>query len=1302
MKKISNTLDNDSIISDANDIKIDNNNTLIKSEKEFNSKTKVKEIESKDQFDKKLNQMSKINTHNLSKRIEFKNTKNKLQVLKTIEEHTKAMKSEIMNSKLAVKQDLLNKNNVLMESASKSIKSINNLFNDFKIYLKNNPDKVYQLSNIKAKYKNNENNFKNTKEKGNVNFNKNKDELKESNYNTITTNTKNMNMGLNMNKLKQDLNSVKNEFITNLHSNISTNNLNGNSINNQMCYNMNFTNENHCQNEFNSNVHSNIGYFNNASNIKNNLNNDNFCANNNVAHNNSSFDFQFTNPFINLKSSDNENKRKQSINEICKNEVNQDHRTEKIQNNNQIDLNQMEPALSKTNNCSENLFSTPVKKNTNIEMPNINIPKKNIDVDIIYNCINNKNIKSIFNNEKDQISETINDDKLLNKKRKKCDDEIISNITENSFKIVNKNANNNDEKELDLNTSETISNIPDVPENDNKQIDDEDISDHLSEFHFNKVNLIDNNTNFDNIEINIKKEITDNMNYSSINTKTQKNSFTLHNDINRFGIEIVGGKMNEFDNKQKFNQCSNLSNVKLELNEDKNLNQPLFNSLNSEKLLELLLKNINFNNNQYIVNNIYLNNDNIRNLQNPYNSNYLLCSSHNLYQNTNNLNSLDLNNLNNNVVNFPLNSGEKNSNQNCNLNYNTHNTYQNEMNRNKINSINSINQVSLDNLNPLIFKQFDDNCNFSNNLIHNLRTTNKNVNENGSNFHYELNKEFKAVISKEEIPIFLECLQLLKDAYNEFEIIIKNEIEEKNFCNIFISEKIGVTNNEKIEKSLYFIINNLNLGKSLFNNEFNELNPNEIPINFSNTYPLLKFLTLVIKKVFFLYIDSKYNIHNFHDRLKTEMNITLQNSSASIPVISQNTTINKFEIVNSKIGNLGGENSVPYNFMNQMNISDESLKTFYNNLNLESNFSNFNQFKNTILLIRELINSTNLKKKYDIYKMTSLTNFEIIERKKRVKNKNLLNENKEVSEIVKENKSVDFIKYSSYNDDFSKKNKKIDQNESNSRAKYQMFSAEEKSKAIALSNQIGIKQASIFMNVPIKSLKRWLLYGPNRLKGGGRKIKDPEMEHQLIEWYNSEVSRGKVITVDELKDKALSLTKCKEFLASKGWVEKIRKKYNLVFQIIPKVRNVKSEIKNEQINSSSNNNNDHLLPNKNKFVNIKVDSNYIHEDENGEFTKYRDKSNSKKQTKNDFFVETNFITNNNNNKNLCNPVKIEVENNDFNTNITADAMYKIDRIIMGTNSNSNANLNENNIEIYNKVDNNNRFDEYFDNTKIEY
>jgi hypothetical protein len=77
------------------------------------------------------------------------------------------------------------------------------------------------------------------------------------------------------------------------------------------------------------------------------------------------------------------------------------------------------------------------------------------------------------------------------------------------------------------------------------------------------------------------------------------------------------------------------------------------------------------------------------------------------------------------------------------------------------------------------------------------------------------------------------------------------------------------------------------------------------------------------------------------------------------------------------------------------------------------------------------------------------------------------------------------------------------------------------------------------MNVPIKNLKRWVLNGPKRKKGG-RKTHDPQMETKLFDWicqfkeiYKELPSRKKI------KEMAIKYSNfSNSFKASKGWYEK--------------------------------------------------------------------------------------------------------------------------------------------------------------------
>ena len=65
--------------------------------------------------------------------------------------------------------------------------------------------------------------------------------------------------------------------------------------------------------------------------------------------------------------------------------------------------------------------------------------------------------------------------------------------------------------------------------------------------------------------------------------------------------------------------------------------------------------------------------------------------------------------------------------------------------------------------------------------------------------------------------------------------------------------------------------------------------------------------------------------------------------------------------------------------------------------------------------------------------------------------------------------------------------------------------------------------------------------------GGGRKIKNPSMEKKLLEWYDDyHIVRGNKITTKEFKQKALAFSNDSTFRASKGWLQKFRRRYNIV------------------------------------------------------------------------------------------------------------------------------------------------------------
>ena len=53
------------------------------------------------------------------------------------------------------------------------------------------------------------------------------------------------------------------------------------------------------------------------------------------------------------------------------------------------------------------------------------------------------------------------------------------------------------------------------------------------------------------------------------------------------------------------------------------------------------------------------------------------------------------------------------------------------------------------------------------------------------------------------------------------------------------------------------------------------------------------------------------------------------------------------------------------------------------------------------------------------------------------------------------------------------------------------------------------------------------------------------MEKKLYAWYNQLKIEGIPVTPKMIKQKALDITKFKDFIASKGWLEKFKRKFNL-------------------------------------------------------------------------------------------------------------------------------------------------------------
>jgi hypothetical protein len=165
----------------------------------------------------------------------------------------------------------------------------------------------------------------------------------------------------------------------------------------------------------------------------------------------------------------------------------------------------------------------------------------------------------------------------------------------------------------------------------------------------------------------------------------------------------------------------------------------------------------------------------------------------------------------------------------------------------------------------------------------------------------------------------------------------------------------------------------------------------------------------------------------------------------------------------------------------------------------------------------------------------------------------------------------------------------MEKNNSKSRVRYRMIKPEEKKFCLQLLDFFDFNCVSKICNVPLKSLKRWSIVGHERRKGGGRKTKDPTMEKNVVEWIRKKQNNGELVDTKMIKKIALKLSKDKSFLASKGWLEKLKKKYNLKISKISKRNknnnNSKSDFDENDFNIDNFHNNNKMdLDSKSSYV----------------------------------------------------------------------------------------------------------------------
>ena len=243
------------------------------------------------------------------------------------------------------------------------------------------------------------------------------------------------------------------------------------------------------------------------------------------------------------------------------------------------------------------------------------------------------------------------------------------------------------------------------------------------------------------------------------------------------------------------------------------------------------------------------------------------------------------------------------------------------------------------------------------------------------------------------------------------------------------------------------------------------------------------------------------------------------------------------------------------------------------------------------------------------------------------------------------------------------------------RKHYFMFTSEAKQFCLDLINirKLSFDIVMKMCKVPRKSLRRWSHVGCNRKKGCGRKTRNPEMENKLVEWYRDEIQGGANVSAKMIRDKAVEISGDKDFLASKGWLEKFKKKFGIRIAThknknFKKIINYKEKI--EKINDDDENNN-------NNKINLD-----INEQKKNYSEKNLSDNNSENNSEND---EENFEEKNEGGNDLNDNEEIEENEENDNNDENNDNGVSINNII----EINNLNENEKNDEIKLKIKENN-------------
>ena len=282
-----------------------------------------------------------------------------------------------------------------------------------------------------------------------------------------------------------------------------------------------------------------------------------------------------------------------------------------------------------------------------------------------------------------------------------------------------------------------------------------------------------------------------------------------------------------------------------------------------------------------------------------------------------------------------------------------------------------------------------------------------------------------------------------------------------------------------------------------------------------------------------------------NDILEEEESFTLKEEKEENSISSN---YNKYQYDESE-NDINYSSLSPLIPLNVLKISSENFirKNITLNNNEEENLSG------SIFCVETLENSNyyNNNKNKNILSIEKNINFEISSKKKYIENNE---ENEDLNFLFKlkkiknEEKTKSQIKNSTISDSTNFTLKKRKENKifkiKKTKLKYKILSKEEKKQILKDLKNNSIKNISLKYNVSIRNLTRWKKQGIERKKGSGRKFKDPYLEEKMLKYYYE----NKNITTKEFRLKAKMFCSDSSFKASTGWLMRIKKKFNLVFE----------------------------------------------------------------------------------------------------------------------------------------------------------